>query len=98
MTFAQQIRHEDEGAAANIAGKPRDACPYDRDAQSFAWNHWVYGWDIAESERLYIEAGTVTFYVTSSPEPAGSQPLSEAVARGLVRFRYRQYPPAEATP
>ena len=37
-----QLAYEDEGTAADLIGRTRADCPYDRKINPAAWFHWVY--------------------------------------------------------
>src|ERR1700730_13574056 len=85
----QQFSLEDEGAAAFLNGIKREQCPYNQESQSFQWNHWVYGHDIATSEQAIVNSGRVTFYSTSNFEiPVLDIPVNQAMERGLWKPRY----------
>lgn len=86
----QQIYYEDEGAAAALSGKARNDCPYSRDANSFEWNHWTFGHDIATSEQNIIKSNFVTFTSTAKDgwKYPSKIPLDEAVKSGMWKPRY----------
>lgn len=92
-SFKRQMHFEDEGGRAWLAGQSRDNCPYDRETQSFEWNHWVYGNDKARGEMETIRRGGPLFLATTEPGCIPSpMPLKEAVERGYFAPRYANLP------
>lgn len=57
--FERQLAFEAEGAAAGSRGAEQEDCPYDRETQSFEWNHWIYGWSMGRYEYDAMQRGTV---------------------------------------
>lgn len=100
LSFEGQLHYENEGAAAALRGVSRDACPYSREAQPGPWNHWVYGHDIALSEKQIIETGTISWYSTSSDltQPVKVQQLAEAIREGTWKPRFHPMPACSTLP
>lgn len=53
--FERQIVLETEGAAACSEGYSSTANPYS--SGTMEWNHWLYGWSLAENEKHIIAQG-----------------------------------------
>ena len=103
MGLHDQFKFEVEGAAAGLQGKTRDDCPYDSGTQSFEWNHWVFGCEIAASEKATIERGEVFFCSTDigsfnpNPPKGSGIPVRDAIERGLWKPRYATIKPSSDT-
>lgn len=86
----RQIILETEGAGAGLEGKTRADCPYDQATQSFEWNHWVFGCEVAAAEVETIRSGKVEWTSTSSHEVVMTLPVEEAIRTGAWKPRYAQ--------
>ena len=63
-SFWRQVAFENEGSAAALAGKSREDCPYSEtgnEDDTFRWNHWVFGFDMAAQEMEYLKTGVIHF-------------------------------------
>jgi hypothetical protein len=100
MQLAEKIMrwdsYEAEGAAAALASKTHDDCPYE-DRSSEAWSFWIWGFDQVAGELATIERGEV-FITDSGPpgkdftKPGTGIPLREAYESGLWTPRYASVP------
>lgn len=93
--FDAQDQFEKEGAAAGLAGKHREDCPYDKVTQASAWNFWVYGLENAKGEQRVIAEGfnsaLTSTAATSLPEPK-IIPAEEAYRSGLWKPQHVTIP------
>jgi ribosome modulation factor len=88
FNFEQQIAYEAEGAAAGLAGKTREDCPYHKDLNKDHWNHWVYGCENALGEIATIKKGFVEFCTEQSPDVILRLPVDEAIRSGQWKPKY----------
>lgn len=96
--YDRHIMVEVEGAKAGLAGMSRDDCPYDERSQSIEWNYWVYGCEVAASEKKIFESGVVKFMRSFGPEDDPKNweelplPVSDALATGRWKPRFLRPP------
>ena len=62
-SFANQIRWESEGKTAGFAGKTSTDCPYEPGTN--AWNHWIYGRDMATAPKMVHLDGSDMWFSTA---------------------------------
>jgi hypothetical protein len=96
--FQQQLDYEAEGARAYLEkGFARAQCPYDKETQSEAWNHWVYGNECAQGEQRILDRGVIHFFTTDMPaaemdarfkDDNAGIPVAEAIKSGMWKPRY----------
>lgn len=80
--YRAQNVYEALGAEAGLAGKRREDCPYDKDANPDGLNFWVYGCENAAGEKTIIERGVVEFYSADTGALLFALPVREAIEDG----------------
>lgn len=91
-SFERQMHFEGEGALAFQPDSTKNN-PYNRDTQSFEWNHWDYGWSIAKSryDGPMVDSVTGHGIFLSTAELTPAQRIMLSGSGGIEMITHREW-------